>query len=177
MNDPHEKQKLDVEGLSLREIIHALTLKQAIAIVSFAGALAAASFAFGLRWEAHLRSAEVQPLKARLEIANANAKKLDDELHFLRKKEQFLELTATLQFQAMLLGKDLQELYPSGVQRLAISEAEYMSHLERYSRVIDELTHPANGRDPVADLRVPRVPPKLLVFRNDNTTWIPLRTP
>ena len=177
MDDRDGKEQLDVEGLTLRQLINALTVKQAVAIVSIAGGLAAASFSFGLRWEAHLRSAQVQPLEARLEDAEFRAQKREDALQLLRKKEQFLELTATLQFQAMLLEKDLQELYPSGVQLLAIDEAEYMSYMERYSKLIDDITHPANGQDPVAGIRIPRAGPPILIFRDDNTHWIPLRTP
>ncbi|WP_347332107.1 hypothetical protein [Marinimicrobium locisalis] len=177
MENSNGKQKVDVEVLTLIELLHALTPKQVLAILSLFGTLVAGTFALGLKWEAHLRSSEVEPLRASLEVAETKTKKLEDDLHFLRSKEKILELTATLQFQAMLLGKQLSDLYPNGVQRFSIDEAEFGSHLEHYRHVIDEITNPSNGREPVADLRIPRAGPALLVFRNDSTPWVLVRTP
>lgn len=105
MEDLHDKPKVDVEKLTLREFLHALTPKQVLALLSLLGTLVAGSFAIGLKWEAHLRSSEIEPLRARLEVAETKTKKLEDDLHFLRSKEKLLELTATLQFQSILLGK------------------------------------------------------------------------
>ena len=177
MDNPHGIQRLEVEDLTLREIIYALTLKQAIAIVSFVGALVAAAFTSGLMWETHLRSSEVQPLKARLEIVDVNAKKLEDELQLLQQKERFLELTAILQFQAMLRGKKLEELYHRGAQRFAMTENQYTSLLASYVRVINEISNPADERRSAAQLSRSRDGLGTLTFRNDGSFWILLRMP
>ena len=55
------------------------------------------------------------------------------------------------------------------------AEEELKKSEERYKEIVDEITQPSDGGDPVADLRTPRVPPPLLVFRKDSTSWVPMR--
>ena len=165
----------DLDNLTARNLLRALTVKHVIGLVSLLGVLIAGSFAAGQKWSDYLQASEVQPLQAQLQASANRMEALDNELHFLRSKEKFLELTATLQFQAMLRGKPLDALYPSGVNRLVVDETEFGGLLERYKEIVDEITQPSDGRDPVADLRTPRVPPPLLVFRKDSTSWVPMR--
>jgi hypothetical protein len=139
-----------------------------------AGALLAASFSFGFKWEVREHSSELAALQARLESVDTQAKTLNDDLLFLRKKAQVLELTATLQFQAMLLGKEKQ-LYqnPFLLKEFAFNDDEFMRVVDRYSRLVHELqVGQPNAQQPFADLKIPRAGPSILVFR-DGTKWIP----
>lgn len=183
MEDSDRHTRRDIEKLSLKEFAQSLTLRQAVGILSVLGALVAGSFSVGLRWESLTRSSEVERLRTRLEVAETRATRaestiadLRDEIHFLRAKEKFLGITATVQFHGLLLGKDPDDLFSGGVRTVATSEDELASLLGRYDTVITEITRAADGRPPVADLHFPRIGPPLVIFREDTTPWVLMRS-
>ncbi len=167
--DRRANEKVDVSELSLRDLLAMLTLKQLIATISIVAALVGGSLGLGLQLERYRFATVVEPLRADLQRAQgliADSKGLDKTL---RAKMKFLELTAVMQFQAMVLG---EPLYASHNRFFDFSYEELIQSYREYARHLRKITESGDKSGPIAELLPMRHGPTLVAFRHDSTQWV-----
>lgn len=171
MND-----KLNIEQLTLKQLLSILTIKQTIAILSSIVLLLGGSFSLGLNFEKTSHISKSQELESQLHDLNTKVQNRDAHIQFLRAKEKFLELTSVILFNSSMLDYDLWK-DKHWYSRFTLSVDEFEKRLEDYYIYVEEITDMRGKEKPIAYMHLPRAGPTTLEFKADVTNWVVIPVP
>lgn len=165
-----------MSDLTLRDLVGALTLKQVAAILSLVSVVIAGTFTLGLSIERSAHANQIQDLKSQLLRLENEKMSTHDSLVHLQAKEQFLEITSLIQFNASLYGIDIwdKRRWDSSYHRYMLSAVGYEDLVKEYRDHVRRITTEFVSDEPFAIAKHgrERAGPSLLQFSRDRTTWV-----